>query len=62
MEPSMSRRNAWCVALLAFVLTIGRGLVLSVGFEATMQAALLSLTAGYGLGQLCGVLWQEAFE
>lgn len=62
MEPSMARRDAWCWALLAFVLTIGRGLFLSVGFEATVQAALLSLIAGYGLGLLCGVLWQEAFK
>lgn len=58
----MARRDAWCWALLAFVLTIGRGLFLSVGFEATVQAALLSLIAGYGLGLLCGVLWQEAFK
>ncbi|HEY4263424.1 MAG TPA: hypothetical protein VGM98_24890 [Schlesneria sp.] len=58
----MARRNAWRWALLAFVLTIGRGLFLSVGFEATVQAALLSLIVGYGLGLWCGALWQEAFE
>jgi len=62
MEPSMARRYAWRWALVAFILTIGRGLFLSVGFEATVQAALLSLIAGYGLGLLSGVLWQEAFE
>lgn len=58
----MARRDAWRWALLAFILTIGRGLFLSVGFEATVQAALLSLIAGYGLGLMCGTLWQEAFE
>jgi hypothetical protein len=62
MEPSMARRDAWRWALVAFVLTIGRGLFLSVSFDATVRAALLSLIAGYGLGLLCGVLWEEAFE
>lgn len=58
----MARRDAWRWALVAFVLTIGRGLFLSVSFDATVRAALLSLIAGYGLGLLCGVLWEEAFE
>lgn len=58
----MARRDAWRWALVAFVLTIGRGLYLSVSFDATVRAALLSLIAGYGLGLLCGVLWEEAFE
>jgi hypothetical protein len=62
MEPSMARRYAWRWALLAFMLTIGRGLFLSVSFDATVRAALLSLIAGYGLGLLCGALWEEAFE
>lgn len=33
-----------------------------VGFDATLRAALLSLIVGYGLGLMCGALWQEAFE
>jgi hypothetical protein len=48
--------------LISFIVTIVRGQVLSVGLEATLRAALLSLTVVYGLGLLCGTLWQEAFE
>lgn len=62
MDPDMVRRYAWRWALTGFIVTIVHGQVLSAGFDATLRAALLSLTAGYGLGLLCGVLWQEAFE
>jgi len=58
----MARRYAWFGALAGFIVTIGYGQVLSVGFEATLRAALLSLIVFYGLGLLCGALWQEAFE
>jgi len=58
----MARRSACRWALISFIVTIVRGQVLSVGLEATLRAALLSLTVVYGLGLLCGTLWQEAFE
>ncbi len=62
MERAMARRFALSWALISFVLTIVRGLYLSVGFDATMRAALLSLIVVYGLGLMCGKVWQEAFE
>gem|GEM_PF-2603751 len=62
MERDMARRFALSWALVSFVLTIVRGLYLSVGFDATMRAALLSLIVVYGLGLMCGMIWQEAFE
>jgi len=62
MEPGMARQYAWRWALISFVLTIVRGLFLSVGIHATLRAALLSLIVGYGLGLMCGALWQEAFD
>ena len=58
----MARHYAWRWALISFVVTIVRGQFLSVGFDATLRAALLSLTVVYGLGLLCGTLWQEAFD
>ncbi len=58
----MAQRYAWFWALAGFIFTIIRGQVLSVGFDATLRAALLSLIVFYGLGLLCGALWQEAFE
>ena len=58
----MARHYAWRMALIGFIVTIVRGQVLSVGFDATLQAALLSLIVGYGLGLMCGALWQQAFE
>ena len=62
MEPDMARQDAWRWALISFVVTIVRGEFFSVGFDATLRAALLSLIVVYGLGLLCGTLWQEAFE
>jgi hypothetical protein len=62
MEPSMARQYAWRWALICFLVTIVRGQFLSVGFDATVRAALLSLIVGHGLGLMCGALWQEAFE
>ena len=62
MDPNMARHYAWRMALIGFIVTIVRGQVLSVGFDATLQAALLSLIVGYGLGLMCGALWQQAFE
>jgi hypothetical protein len=35
---------------------------MSVGFDATLFAALLSLIVAYGLGLVCSALWQAAFE
>ena len=58
----MARRFGWRWALIGFVLTIVRGLCLSVGFEATLHAALLSVGVMYGIGWTCGTLWREAFE
>ncbi|MBS0203559.1 MAG: hypothetical protein JSS49_11710 [Planctomycetes bacterium] len=58
----MAWQYARCWALVGFVLTIVRGQLLMVGFDATLRAALLSLIVGYGLGLMCGALWQEAFE
>ena len=58
----MARQYAWRWALISFVVTIVRGECNSVGFDATLRAALLSLIVVYGLGLLCGTLWQEAFE
>ena len=62
MERNMARRFALSWALISFVLTIVQGVFLSVGFDATMRAALLSLIVVYGLGLMCGKIWQEAFE
>ena len=58
----MARRNAWRWALIGFVMTIVRGQVLTVGFDATLRSALCSLIVVYGLSLTCGVLWQQAFE
>lgn len=54
----------WAIrwALVGFVLTIVRGLSSSIGFDATLHAALLSFAVMYGLGWLGGVLWSQAFE
>jgi hypothetical protein len=57
----MASWHAWRWALVGFTLTIVRGQCLSVGFDATVRAALLSLIVGYGLGLLCDKLWREAF-
>lgn len=57
----MARLAAERLALICFIVTIVHGMFLSVGFEATLRAALLSLTVGYGLGLMCGTLWQKAF-
>lgn len=62
MDRDMARQSIWRWALISFVLTIVRGMYLSVGFDATMRAALLSLIVVYGLGLMCGATWQEAFE
>lgn len=35
---------------------------MSVGFDATLFAALLSLIVAYGLGLVCSALWHAAFE
>jgi hypothetical protein len=58
----MARHFAWRCALISFVVTIVRGQVLMVGFDATLRAALLSLIVFYGLGLLCGTLWHQALE
>ena len=58
----MVRQTAWRWALLAFIVTIVRGLMLSVGFDATLRFALWSLIVAYGLGLVCATLWKEAFE
>lgn len=50
------------LALIGFVLTIVRGLCSSVGFDATLHAALLAFVVMYGVGWLSGVLWSLAFE
>lgn len=57
----MARQHAWRWALVCFIVTIIRGLVMSVGFDATLFAALLSLIVVYGLGLVCGALWHGAF-
>jgi hypothetical protein len=62
MESSMARQTAWRWALFAFVVTIVRGLMLSVGFDATLRFAMGSLIVVYGLGLICAALWKEAFE
>jgi hypothetical protein len=62
MESDMARQHAWRWALIGFIVTIVRGEFLSVGFDATLRAALLSLIVVYGLGLVCGKLWQDAFE
>jgi hypothetical protein len=62
MEPSMARQIAWRWALTGFVVTIVRGQMLSVGFDATLRCALCSLFVVYGLGLTCSALWQKAFE
>jgi hypothetical protein len=62
MERIVARRFAWRGALVGFVLTIANGLFSSVGFDATLRAALLSLAVMYGLGWISGALWSEAFE
>ncbi|MEK6257003.1 MAG: hypothetical protein AABP62_00160 [Planctomycetota bacterium] len=58
----MAQRLALSGALMGFVLTVVRGLCSSVGFDATLHAALLSLAVMYGVGWLSGVLWSQAFE
>lgn len=58
----MARQNAWRWALISFIVTMGRGQVLSAGFEATLKASLVSLFVAYGLGLVCGELWQQAFN
>lgn len=62
MEQIVAQRLALCWALIGFVLTVVRGLCSSVGFDATLHAALLSLAVMYGVGWLSGVLWSRAFE
>ena len=57
----MAKRLALRWGLLGFVLTVVRGLCSSVGFDATLHAALLSLVVMYGLGWLSGDLWSRAF-
>ena len=61
-ERNVAQRLALCWALIGFVLTVVCGLCSSVGFDATLHAALLSLTVMYGVGWLSGVLWSQAFE
>ena len=43
-------------------MTVARGLCSSVGFDATLQAALLALAVMYGLGWLSGHMWGLAFQ
>ena len=43
-------------------MTVVRGLSSSVGFDATLQAALLALAVMYGVGWLSGHLWCVAFQ
>jgi hypothetical protein len=62
MERIVAQRLAQFWALIGFVLTVVRGLCSSVGFDATLHAALLSLAVMYGVGWLSGVLWCRAFE
>ena len=50
------------VGLIGFVMTVVRGLSSSVGFDATLQAALLALAVMYGVGWLSGHLWCVAFQ
>jgi hypothetical protein len=47
--------------LMAFLMTVVRGWISSVSFDATLQAALLALTVLYGLGWLGGKMWSVAF-
>lgn len=56
--------NQWgaCVGLVGFAVTVVRGLCSSVGFDATLQAALLALSVMYGLGWLSGHMWGLAFQ
>ena len=58
----MAKRLALFWALIGFVLTVVRGLCSSVGFDATLHAALLSFAVMYGWGWLSGILWSRAFE
>lgn len=55
--------NQWgvCGGWFGFGATVVRGLCSSVGFDATLQAALLALIVMYGLGWLSGHLWSQAF-
>jgi hypothetical protein len=46
---------------MAFLMTVVRGWISSVSFDATLQAALLALTVLYGLGWLGGKMWSVAF-
>ncbi len=57
----MTRRLALRWALMGFVLTIIRGMYLSVGFDATLHAALMSLAVMYSLGWMSDILWNRAF-
>jgi len=56
--------NQWGAGagLVGFVMTVARGLCSSVGFDATLQAALLALAVMYGLGWLSGHMWGLAFQ
>ena len=58
----MAHHSGASVGLIGFVMTVVRGLSSSVGFDATLQAALLALAVMYGLGWLSGHMWGLAFQ
>jgi len=62
MEWIVAQQWALRWGLGGFALTIVCGLSSSVGFDATLHAALLSFAVMYGLGWLGGGLWSRAFE